>query len=56
MHESSKNVQACLGDMYEQDWYGKDDVDSVLEVRKRFFFFFFVDALEVCLCVRESQI
>ncbi|XP_037542840.1 myc box-dependent-interacting protein 1 [Nematolebias whitei] len=31
MHESSKNVQACLGDMYDQDWYGKDDVDSVLE-------------------------
>ncbi|XP_013877774.1 myc box-dependent-interacting protein 1 [Austrofundulus limnaeus] len=31
MHESSKNVQACLGDMYDQDWYGKDEVDSVLE-------------------------
>uniref|UniRef100_A0A3Q3BCH6 Myc box-dependent-interacting protein 1 n=1 Tax=Kryptolebias marmoratus TaxID=37003 RepID=A0A3Q3BCH6_KRYMA len=31
MHESSKNLQACLGDMYDQDWYGKDDVDSVLE-------------------------
>lgn len=33
MHESSKNVQACLADMYEPDWYGKDDVDSIVEVR-----------------------
>lgn len=32
MHESSKNVQACLADMYEPDWYGKDDVDSIVEV------------------------
>ncbi|XP_027878940.1 myc box-dependent-interacting protein 1 isoform X5 [Xiphophorus couchianus] len=31
MHESSKNLQACLGDMYEPDWYGKNEVDSVLE-------------------------
>ncbi|XP_075896064.1 myc box-dependent-interacting protein 1 isoform X5 [Nelusetta ayraudi] len=31
MHESSKNVQACLADMYEPDWYGKDDVDSIVE-------------------------
>ncbi|KAM4559463.1 myc box-dependent-interacting protein 1 isoform 2-T2 [Odontesthes bonariensis] len=31
MHESSKNVQACLADMYEPDWYGKDEVDSIVE-------------------------
>uniref|UniRef100_A0A8C6P1R9 Myc box-dependent-interacting protein 1 n=1 Tax=Nothobranchius furzeri TaxID=105023 RepID=A0A8C6P1R9_NOTFU len=31
MHESSKNLQACLGDMYDQDWHGKNEVDSVLE-------------------------
>ncbi|XP_037136601.1 myc box-dependent-interacting protein 1 isoform X2 [Syngnathus acus] len=31
MHESSKNVQACLADMYEPDWYGKNEVDSVVE-------------------------
>ncbi|KAM9803412.1 myc box-dependent-interacting protein 1 isoform 1-T1 [Syngnathus typhle] len=31
MHESSKNVQACLADMYEPDWYGKDEVDSIAE-------------------------
>ncbi|XP_068559048.1 myc box-dependent-interacting protein 1 isoform X2 [Cebidichthys violaceus] len=31
MHESSKNVQACLNDMYEPEWYGKDEVDSIVE-------------------------
>lgn len=33
MHESSRNVQACLADMYEPDWYGKNEVDSIVEVR-----------------------
>lgn len=36
MHESSKNVQACLADMYEPDWYGKNEVDSIAEVRNTF--------------------
>uniref|UniRef100_H3DGA2 Myc box-dependent-interacting protein 1 n=1 Tax=Tetraodon nigroviridis TaxID=99883 RepID=H3DGA2_TETNG len=31
MHESSKNVQACLADMYEPEWYGKNEVDSIVE-------------------------
>ncbi|XP_076602451.1 myc box-dependent-interacting protein 1 isoform X4 [Chaetodon auriga] len=31
MHESSRNVQACLADMYEPDWYGKNEVDSIVE-------------------------
>uniref|UniRef100_A0A8C7CDF7 Myc box-dependent-interacting protein 1 n=1 Tax=Oncorhynchus kisutch TaxID=8019 RepID=A0A8C7CDF7_ONCKI len=31
MHESSKNLKECLSDMYEPDWYGKDDVDSIVE-------------------------
>ncbi|XP_049450658.1 myc box-dependent-interacting protein 1 isoform X3 [Epinephelus fuscoguttatus] len=31
MHESSKNVQACLNDMYEPDWYGKNEVESIVE-------------------------
>ncbi|XP_074515687.1 myc box-dependent-interacting protein 1 isoform X3 [Sebastes fasciatus] len=31
MHESSKNVQSCLADMYEPDWYGKNEVDSIVE-------------------------
>lgn len=36
MHESSKNVQACLADMYEPEWYGKNEVDSIVEVRNIF--------------------
>ncbi|XP_064861932.1 myc box-dependent-interacting protein 1-like [Oncorhynchus nerka] len=31
MHESSKNLKECLSDMYEPEWYGKDDVDSIVE-------------------------
>ncbi|XP_053733484.1 myc box-dependent-interacting protein 1 isoform X1 [Synchiropus splendidus] len=31
MHESSKNVQACLADMYEHEWYGKNEVESIVE-------------------------
>ncbi|KAM9709460.1 myc box-dependent-interacting protein 1 isoform 3-T3 [Menidia menidia] len=31
MHESSKNVQSCLADMYEPEWYGKNEVDSIVE-------------------------
>lgn len=31
MHESSKNLQSCLADMYEPEWYGKDEVDSIVE-------------------------
>ncbi|XP_069554663.1 myc box-dependent-interacting protein 1 isoform X1 [Brachyistius frenatus] len=31
MHESSNNLQSCLADMYEPDWYGKNEVDSIVE-------------------------
>ncbi|KAJ8350286.1 hypothetical protein SKAU_G00254160 [Synaphobranchus kaupii] len=31
MHESSKRLQECLVDMYEPEWNGKDDVDSIAE-------------------------
>ncbi|XP_036424672.1 myc box-dependent-interacting protein 1 isoform X2 [Colossoma macropomum] len=31
MHESSKRVQKCLADMYEPEWYGKDEMDSIVE-------------------------
>ncbi|KAM7407605.1 hypothetical protein PAMA_003363 [Pampus argenteus] len=31
MHESSKNVQSCLADMYEPEWFGKNEVDSIVE-------------------------
>lgn len=36
MHESSKNLQVCLADIYEPDWYGKNEVDSIVEVRNTF--------------------
>uniref|UniRef100_A0A8K9WWP5 Myc box-dependent-interacting protein 1 n=1 Tax=Oncorhynchus mykiss TaxID=8022 RepID=A0A8K9WWP5_ONCMY len=35
MHESSKNLKECLSDMYEPEWYGKEDVDSIVEVREK---------------------
>lgn len=38
MHESSKNVQACLADMYEPEWDGKREVDSIVEVSEFFYF------------------
>ncbi|XP_036396680.1 myc box-dependent-interacting protein 1 [Megalops cyprinoides] len=31
MQESSKRLQECLADMYEPDWYGKEEVDSIVE-------------------------
>uniref|UniRef100_A0A672K817 Myc box-dependent-interacting protein 1 n=1 Tax=Sinocyclocheilus grahami TaxID=75366 RepID=A0A672K817_SINGR len=31
MHESSKHLYECLDDMYEPDWYGRKDVDSLFE-------------------------
>ncbi|XP_071318295.1 myc box-dependent-interacting protein 1 isoform X6 [Trachinotus anak] len=31
MHESSNNLQSCLADMYEPEWYGKNEVDSIVE-------------------------
>ncbi|XP_016119798.1 myc box-dependent-interacting protein 1-like, partial [Sinocyclocheilus grahami] len=32
MHESSKHLYECLDDMYESDWYGRKEVDSLFEV------------------------
>ncbi|XP_072300376.1 myc box-dependent-interacting protein 1 isoform X6 [Eucyclogobius newberryi] len=31
MHESSKNIQSCLADMYEPEWKGHRKVDSIVE-------------------------
>ncbi|XP_035249423.1 myc box-dependent-interacting protein 1 isoform X8 [Anguilla anguilla] len=31
MQESSKRLQDCLVDMYEPEWNGKEDVDSIVE-------------------------
>ncbi|KAJ8252994.1 hypothetical protein GJAV_G00207980 [Gymnothorax javanicus] len=31
MQESSKRLQECLVDMYEPEWYGKEEVDTIAE-------------------------
>ncbi|XP_028835493.1 myc box-dependent-interacting protein 1b isoform X2 [Denticeps clupeoides] len=31
MHESSKRLQDCLADMYEPEWFGKEEMDSIAE-------------------------
>ncbi|KAK7153852.1 hypothetical protein R3I94_007267 [Phoxinus phoxinus] len=31
MHESSRRLYECLDDMYENDWYGRKDVESICE-------------------------
>ncbi|XP_035264312.1 myc box-dependent-interacting protein 1-like isoform X7 [Anguilla anguilla] len=31
MHDSSRRLQECLADMYEPEWYGKEEVDSIAE-------------------------
>ncbi|MFT7808112.1 myc box-dependent-interacting protein 1-like isoform X2 [Arapaima gigas] len=31
MHEASKRLQSCLVDMYEPEWYGKEEMDSITE-------------------------
>uniref|UniRef100_A0AAR2J1E7 Myc box-dependent-interacting protein 1 n=1 Tax=Pygocentrus nattereri TaxID=42514 RepID=A0AAR2J1E7_PYGNA len=31
MHESSKRLQDCLAEMYEPDWFGKEEMDALAE-------------------------
>ncbi|XP_066518753.1 myc box-dependent-interacting protein 1b isoform X5 [Hoplias malabaricus] len=31
MHECSKHLQDCLADMYEPDWFGKEEMDALAE-------------------------
>ncbi|KAM9483380.1 myc box-dependent-interacting protein 1b [Clarias gariepinus] len=31
MHECSKRLQGCLADIYEPDWYGKDELNNITE-------------------------
>ncbi|KAM9397063.1 myc box-dependent-interacting protein 1b isoform 5-T5 [Salvelinus alpinus] len=31
MHDASKRLQDCLADMYEPEWFGKEDVDTIAE-------------------------
>ncbi|XP_068612354.1 myc box-dependent-interacting protein 1b [Brachionichthys hirsutus] len=31
MHDASRRLQDCLADMYELDWFGKEDMDTLAE-------------------------
>uniref|UniRef100_A0A672J2S3 Myc box-dependent-interacting protein 1 n=1 Tax=Salarias fasciatus TaxID=181472 RepID=A0A672J2S3_SALFA len=31
MHDASRRLQDCLADMYEPDWFGKEEMDSLAE-------------------------
>uniref|UniRef100_A0A3B3VWW6 Myc box-dependent-interacting protein 1 n=1 Tax=Poecilia latipinna TaxID=48699 RepID=A0A3B3VWW6_9TELE len=31
MHEASRRLQDCLADMYEPDWFGKEELDALVE-------------------------
>lgn len=33
MHDASRRLQDCLADMYEPEWFGKEEVDTLAEVR-----------------------
>ncbi len=33
MHDASRRLQDCLADMYEPDWFGKGEMDTLAEVR-----------------------
>lgn len=33
MHDASRRLQDCLADMYEPDWFGKEEMDTLAEVR-----------------------
>lgn len=34
MHDASRRLQDCLADMYEPDWFGKEEIDTLAEVRQ----------------------
>lgn len=33
MHDASRRLQDCLADMYEPEWFGKEEMDALAEVR-----------------------
>ncbi|GAA6224568.1 myc box-dependent-interacting protein 1-like [Lates japonicus] len=35
LHDASRRLQDCLADMYEPDWFGKEEMDALAEVRPR---------------------
>lgn len=34
MHDASRRLQDCLADMYDPEWFGKEEMDSLVEVRR----------------------
>lgn len=32
MHDASRRLQDCLADMYEPEWFGKEEMDALAEV------------------------
>lgn len=33
MHDASRRLQDCLADMYDPEWFGKEEMDTLVEVR-----------------------
>lgn len=38
MHDASRRLQDCLADMYEPDWFGKEELDALVEVRRLYLY------------------
>lgn len=36
MHDASRRLQDCLAEMYEPEWFGKEEMDTLAEVGKMF--------------------
>lgn len=32
MHDASRRLQDCLADMYDPEWFGKEEMDTLVEV------------------------
>lgn len=33
MHDASRRLQDCLAEMYDPEWFGKEEMDTLVEVR-----------------------
>lgn len=55
MHDASRRLQDCLADMYDPEWFGKEEMDTLVEVRRckqdKTFFFFFLSSVFVMWCL-----
>lgn len=41
MHDASRRLQDCLADMYDPEWFGKEEMDTLVEVRLLLLFLWF---------------